>query len=254
MALTLIAKSADDAAKAQRESAARNVIASFEALPDRRLLCFFDDEDWPLLRGRGMAANRGAYFHSPRWASTPYYVHGHAVPDGRPAFEELIYLHGTTCSNDVSLIMTFAHEMQHFVQHSNALLLWAANTLAYAMLRNLGPDELTALGLRACDIPFECEARIVAKRVAEKLFGQDFVRRHIEAKAAEHVTEQDATDWNCIRDLFSSTQYDLASETRRFFPKLHRHNSELEKALRALQRDDEAFLQIDLAVLLSGEG
>jgi hypothetical protein len=254
MSLTLLAKSVADAVKAHRESAARNVVAGFGALPDRRLLCFFDDEDWPLLRGRGMAANRGAYFHSPRWEDTPYYVRGHALPDGRPAFEELIYLHGSTCSSDISLTMTFAHEMQHFVQHSNARLLWAANTLAHAMLRHLEPDKFAALGLRVCDIPFEREARIVAKRVAEKLFGQDLVRRHIEAKAAEHVTEQDATDWDCIRDLSGSTQYDLAIETRRFFPKLQRHKSELERGLRALQRDDEAFRQIDLDVLLSGKG
>ena len=73
---------------------------------------------------------------------------------GMGIFDELIYLHGSTCASEVGLTMTFAHELQHFVQHGNMLTLWAANTL----IPQLPKSVINALGLRWCDIPHECEA------------------------------------------------------------------------------------------------
>lgn len=251
MPLKLAVKASEEVRK-QREEAVLRAVAHFECLPDRRLLCFFDDRDWPFLRGHGMAANRGAYFHAPPWQNTPLYVREQALVAGQPVFDELIYLHGSTCSSHLGLTMTFAHELQHFVQHSTTPSLWAANTLAYVMLRDLENKDFKALGLRTCDIPFEREARIVAKRVAEDLFGAGAVHQHIEAKIVERVTEQDATDWDCIRSLAVPVPYDLASETERFFPMLRRQRAELERALRSLQSTDVVFGDVDLNALLSG--
>src|SRR4051812_33083083 len=62
------------ALKRRRESIAESVIAHFgERLPDRRLLCFFDDEDWPLFKTSG-EENRGMYWPIKRdagWANLP---------------------------------------------------------------------------------------------------------------------------------------------------------------------------------------
>lgn len=233
-------KSSDTAIRKDREEAAYRVIVRFgERLPDFRLLCFFDDEDWPVLRGRGMAANRGAYFSNPPWVDTPPYIRGCALVEGQPAFDNLIYLHGSTCADKVGLTMTFAHELQHFVQHGTSRLLWAVNTLAYATLRDLEMPDFKALALRTCDIPFEREARMIAKRVAEDLLGKDRVHKHIEAKIAERVTEQDAVDWDCIRGLDVTAPYDLASETQRFFPRLKTCRLELERELRRRQTDTD---------------
>src|SRR6266700_869414 len=157
---TVKVKSGDDAIKKQREEAAQHVIAHFgNRLPDFRLLCFFDDEDWPALRGPGMAANRGVYIRkdsSPaEWQEACTFV------DGLPDFDNFIYLHGSTCSSAVGLTMTFAHELQHFVQYAAEPKAFAENTLAYVTLRNLSRSDFEALGLRSCDIPHEREARII---------------------------------------------------------------------------------------------
>lgn len=111
-------------------------------------------------------------------------------------------------------------------------------------------SSFKALGLRACDIPHEREARIVTKRAAEDLLGAEAVRQHVEAKMAERVTEQDAVDWDCIQGLDVHAPYDLIGETLRFFPMLRGCRLELERALRVLQFDDVAFRQIDLNALL----
>lgn len=219
-------------------------------LPELRLLCFFDDQDWPALRGPGMAANRGIYI---RKASSPEeWYEACAFVDGLQDFDNFIYLHGSTCSNDIGLTMTFAHELQHFVQYGFTPKLWAENTLAYVTLRNLEPAHFEALGLRSCDIPHEREARIVAKRVAEALFGVEPVRQYIDTKRTEFITAQDATDWDCIRDLVASTPYHLEAETELFFPRLRGCRLELQCALRSLQASDPDFNDINLDALLTG--
>jgi hypothetical protein len=201
-----------------------------------------------------MAANRGVFSPpgSRLWREALGNIADCACADGRTAFDGLIYLHGSTCSDEVDLTMTFAHELQHFIQHSTALTLWAANTVAFNTLRHLNMPDFVALGLRAYDIPIERDARIVARRVAEDLFGAETVLRHIEVKIAERVTEQDAADWDCIRGLDVSTPYDLALETRLFFPRLRSCRSELARALRQFQNDPD-FKGVDLDALLNGD-
>jgi hypothetical protein len=39
--------------------------------------------------------------------------------DGPLAFDDFVYLHGTTCGEDIALSMTFAHELQHCIQHAD---------------------------------------------------------------------------------------------------------------------------------------
>jgi hypothetical protein len=144
--------------------------------------------------------------------------------------------------------MTFAHEMQHFVQHASVPALWAANSL----IHNLPKRVIAALALTWCDIPHEREARIVSKRTAECLLGAEATRRYIDAKIAERVTNDDAADWQFIRDLDTSTPYDLARETGLFFPRLRDYKSELEGVREELAVDDPIFSCVDLDVLLGG--
>jgi hypothetical protein len=170
--------------------------------------------------------------------------------DNHPVFDDLIYLHGSTCSSDMGLTMTLAHELQHFIQHSERTQLWAANSL----IPKLKKTTVMALGLRWCDIPHEREARIVSKRIAEQIFGAELVRQYIDGKITESVTECDAADWECIRGLATSTTYDLASATKLFFPRLRDHKPELERTLRGFQFEDPDFPRVDLEALLSGVG
>jgi hypothetical protein len=142
--------------------------------------------------------------------------------------------------------MTLAHELQHFIQHADHTRLWAANSL----IPNLHNMVMAALCLRWCDIPHEREARIVSKRTAEDLFGPDAVSQHIDARLANPVTEQDGIDWQCIRELSASSPYDLANETKLFFPRLTDYSDQLQAALAHFQAIDPDYADVDLQGLL----
>ncbi len=251
MAPTVIVKSENVGIRTQRETAAQRVIANFgNQIPDRRLLCFFDDTDWQPFKDRFGKENRAFYgpLREEALPDWPDYVRRLIfVPLSAPkvAFDHVIYLYGSTCSSLLALTMSFAHELQHFVQHENVRLLWAANSL----LPHLDGSVISALELRWCDIPHEREARIVSKRTAENLFGVGDVNRYVDAKIAESTTDGDRTDWECIRGLDTSTHYDLALETMLFFQRrLKDYIPELEKALQRMPADFSA--DVDLRKLL----
>jgi hypothetical protein len=255
----VIVRSADIGIESQRRGAAQRVIAQFgNQIPGLRLLCFFDDKDWKTFKDCFGIANRGFYkpLKSEPLPGWPDYLRKLVFdesPTAAPrqlAFDHVTYLHGSTCANEVSLTMTFAHELQHFVQHSNAVDVWAANTL----ISQLGTTTMAAVGLRWCDIPHEREARIVSKRTTEQLFGAQLVGEHIDARIAEFLTEGDESDWEYIRELATSTSYDLVQETKLFFPRLRDHRSELEQVLEALRCKDPDFERVDLDSLLSVAG
>lgn len=195
-----------------------------------------------------MAANRGAHIkkRSQLWREARTFVEDLA------GFDSLVYLHGSSCTNDIGLTMTFAHELQHIIQYSAAPKLLAENMLVIETLRYLERSDFEALGLRMCDVPHEREARIVAKRVAESLHGVEAVRQYIDGRRRAFVTEQDAADWDCIQGLVASDGYDLAAETKAFFPKLNSCRVALERTLSALQTNDPEFGEIDLDALLNG--
>jgi hypothetical protein len=252
MPLTLTVKSTDVAAKRQREVTAHCVVDCLgHELPDRRLLCFLDDEEWQSFKDKKGIANRG--FYSPvtatdrLWRGAPAYIREIVFTDGL-GFDDFIYLHGSTCSSELGLTMTLAHELQHFFQHNEQAQLWAANNL----IPNLA-KTVSSLGLR-CDIPREREARIVSKRAAEQIYGVELVRQYISGKIVEHVTEGDAADWECIRGLATSIPYDLARETKLFFRRLKHYRSELEQILRNCKAEYRTYPDVDLDALLSETG
>jgi hypothetical protein len=251
MHLTLDVKSADPEKKRHREALAQRVLDCLQGRPDRRLLCFLDDEDWKAFKQVCGAAHRG--FYSPIilterfWQWAPNYI-WEIVNPGELAFDDLVYLHGSTCSCGVGLAMTLAHELQHFLQHSEQTQLWAANSL----VPRLPKTALRALELRWCDIPLEREARIVSKRTAEQVFGAELVRQYIDHKIADRETDDDASDWQCVQGLAALAPYNLAEETRLFFPRLKGYRRELEQVLRDFQAENPDFLAVDLGALLSG--
>ena len=254
MPLTLNVKSIDGTEKRQREAVAHRVVDCLGfCLPNRQLLCFLDDEDWWALKEESGIDNRGFYSpvtaDDPVWRNAPGYILEHVFVNRIPAFHDFIYLHGSSCSSDLGLTMTLAHELQHCLQHDEQTPLWAANTLIPNLCRATGNPP----GLRWCDIPLEREARIVSKRTAEQLFGADRVRVHIDAMIAKRVTVGDAADWECIRGLATSIPYDLARETKLFFQSLKDYRSELEDVLRDLQSGDPDFADLDLDRLIMGE-
>jgi hypothetical protein len=172
VSLKIEVKSYDGAVKANRQAAAQRVVDEFgNGLPDLRLLAFFDDEDWNYFRDELGASNRGLYTPIKsgnfQWEIWPHYVKECILVDDPSSFllkqdvDHVIYIHGTTCADDVGLIMTFSHELQHFIQYGFCRKLWAENFL----LPRLPKNVIDVTRLNWPDIPNEREARIVAKRI-----------------------------------------------------------------------------------------
>ncbi|OFV94621.1 MAG: hypothetical protein A3H28_00480 [Acidobacteria bacterium RIFCSPLOWO2_02_FULL_61_28] len=252
---TVNVKSDDITIKAWREAAAKSVIDHFgNQLPNLRLLCFFDDADCTYLKQIAGEANRGVYLsvlRGPAWQSLQHYVRDECFSAQLTwLFDRLIYLHGSTCANDVGLTMTFAHELQHFIQCSNMPKLWDANKFIYDFFNSA---SYSALGLKTFSFPHEREARVVAKRTAELLHGAEDVRQYIDTKITKPDNEDDAADWQYIQGIDTSAPYDLAGETKLFFRRLKPYRSELEKRLQEMKNEPD-FNGVDLDALFDGPG
>lgn len=260
----VVVRCKDRAVKARREALAERVLAYFgNTLPNRRLLCFFDEEDFRKLKNEVGAANRGLYeaidVHALRfwvdeyWGAWPHYVQERIVDGDERLFDHLVYLHGSTCLKDVGLTMTFAHELQHFVQHVENPGLWAENTLISVVLRRvLNKSDIASLGLIWSDIPMEREAMCVSKQCAQALFGRAEVTEYIDKEIKEAETcgdTADARNWRFMRDLDTSVPYDLEGQTVLLFRLLRAHKSQLALVLHQL-KGDPAFQAIDLDGIL----
>ena len=235
MPVTLRVEAEDAAVKTQREILAQRVINYFGlCLPDSRLLCFLDDEDPPTLRGDHGPANRGLYMPIHDLGDLdgwPKDVRECIYPSNRygsrsRVFDDLVYLYGSTCIDEVGLTMSLTHELQHVIQHAGNRRLWAANTL----INDLKRETVSALGLTWADIPTEVEARIRSKCVAESLVGKQRVRKYINKRIGQRATEADVADWEFVRSLTTSSSVDLVAGTQLLFERLRECRSEIEVA------------------------
>jgi hypothetical protein len=252
VSLKVEVKSWDDAVRVKRQATAQRVVNEFgDRLPNLRLLAFFDDEDWSYFRYELGPSNRGLYTPikpNVQWGTWPYYVKECILVSDpstlrlRQEIDHVIYVHGTTCADEVGLTMTFSHELQHFIQYGFNRKLWAENFL----LPRLPKDVIDSTGLNWPDIPNEREARIVAKRIGVILCGADAVNQYIARKIVESVTSQDAEDWRFSQRVDPSLPYDLAGETKRIFQRLEPYRQHFDAFL-AQMREDVDFNDIDLS-------
>jgi len=249
--VTLKVKSGNAALRALRQAAAERVLDYFDGcLPSSRLLCFLDDGDPPILKQVFGVANRGVYgpiHDSTPLADWPEYVSGCILVDDGVSLlyprviDDLVYLYGSTCANEVGLTMTLAHELHHAIQHANARKVWAVNGL----VPQLPKTAIAALKLQWADIPIERETRIVSRRVAVDFFGEKRVTQYIDEKIAEAITEVDVADWQFVRALTPSSSVEIVGDTQRLFQRLKGCRSELEAVLQE-KKDNPDFGDIDL--------
>jgi hypothetical protein len=134
-------KSKDVALRAKRQMLAELVVAEFELPTKPRLLCFLDDVDWDFLKGEWGPgkSNRGIHIPTdkdiplyPEWYYWPDYLQESIASAGplgwlKYDFDNVVYLHGSTCEKVVGLVMTLAHELQHVTQYMNHRIVWAEN-------------------------------------------------------------------------------------------------------------------------------
>lgn len=250
-AITIHVKSEDLVAGAHRTQVAERVQDYFEkhfpAPLASKVLCFLDDIDSPELKGRLGSANRGLHWPIIKgqglvdWPQYMWDLIAPTVPGSSDLmwpFDSVIYLHGTTCETDIGLTLTLAHELQHFLQYANSRRVWAINTL----LLNL--PALPTEHIRVMwDIPIEIEARIVAKQVAETLYGCEPVATHVADRIRANVTPNDVEDWRFFQGIDASQSYSVIEATRSL---VNVHISQLKEFQRqAGYKDDSDFSAID---------
>ena len=179
----------------------RQVLDSLE-LPQKRLVCWFDDVSH--LDPVCPESYRGVFLPiTPKGKGDwPEYVRRDFRQD---LFDALIYLPGTTCCADDTILfeIAFAHELQHFVQWACAPEVWKAGSR-----RLQGLDPMTEA--KAWHIPTERDATSVSKGVAEALNGPDTVTKYAEAQIKEGLYK---SYWEFFQGLSVSGDYDWIKET-----------------------------------------
>ena len=180
----------------------------------------------------------------------PSYVRGYVCPSDRSGYrtrviDDLVYLYGSTCADEVGLTMTLAHELQHAIQHGKERKVWAVNSL---IANDLSRRTIaTALKLKWSDIPIEVEARIVSKLTLRKVsLMNSALRITLIRKLLNGSLRTDSADWQYIRTLTVSTTIDLAAETQQLLKRLKGFRLELENALQEKrQNPDYADIVLD---------
>jgi hypothetical protein len=86
----------------------------------------------------------------------------------------VIYLRNRTCESPTGTAITFAHELQHFMQYGSNHEAYQSGHDLQSRFREDGRSAFP------WDFPHEREAQIVSKKVAEVVLGKDEVRRYAE--------------------------------------------------------------------------
>jgi len=195
-------------------------------LPPKRLYRYFAAWDDGNLQQQHGQHYRG--FHAPRASRNilPLYLlncfyrpfnETYGMPfEETIAFDNLIYIRSVTCLDVVGAVITYGHELQHFVQHGFTPKLSSVNFALYENLKLFEPAAIPT------DIPHEREANIVSKRVAEIVCGVGAVRTFAEKQVLimERAGEEEQkARFVFFRDVPSSTKYDLVQETLRLVEK-----------------------------------
>jgi hypothetical protein len=256
MPLRLEVISTDPAVREKRKEAADRTLEKFaDKLPDLTLLVFLDDRDDPDVKrvygtARGVAGPIRANSPTIRWLVDPT-----SGAERNPRDDYGIYLHDSTCSDEVALTMTLAHELQHFFQYGFKRRLWAESNLIHMLPWEIQKRE----HLNWPDIPHEREARIVAKYVASEICGRGAVESYIDRlisethkRCSDGIVGKDQTlmeldDLKFSRELASSSvDYDLGAGVRALFQRLRPYRHELEDALRR-KKDCRDYKSVDLS-------
>jgi len=239
---TLYVISDDPDVKAHREETCRCVRCYFERnyriAEQPRVVCIFDKNDClksqlgrdPAVRGGFLPTEGLPLFFFPQYMRDIIAPIDERTNECAFPYAGIILLHGSTCEADVGLTLTFAHELQHFLQYTTEKPLWIMNKL----LMGLHNEEFKVMW----DFPIEIEARTTAKKVAESLFGAEPVRELIQERIKAHITDGDVQDWEFVQGIVSSVPYKLTEGTKLL---VKRHRRQLEEFLQRCKDDAEAL-------------
>lgn len=188
-------------------------------LPEESLYCIFDDKERSeFIQFPGFGSKYCGFF----WPVKRYGIddgiwpweivdHFSNVSQG-VAFlcDVVIYLRKRTCDSRTGITITFAHELQHFMQYAYKFKIWRAN----AYLQDAAVPKLT--NPHPWDFPVEYEAQFVSKLVAESIIGREEVNRY----AIDQISNcDDPEKWKFFLGLDTSQSFDLLEETKHWVQK-----------------------------------
>jgi hypothetical protein len=128
----------------------------------------------------------------------------------RSSSDYLIYLTKATCVDPTGCAITYAHELQHVIQHGLYPKLLEINRALRCHLSDFKPMA------NEFDFPTEKDANIISKRVAELVCGVDAVRRFAENRVssmrAAGAAAQEAK-WELFLKTPSTTTYEPLAPT-----------------------------------------
>lgn len=219
-------KSADGLVKGRREAACRRVLEHFQLqLSELSLLCFVDEEavedmDFEEKKNAKLGvANRGFFVRSVKSAldvgnpPLPSYVRSSLRgATGENLFHKLIYVHGSACDPEESLIITLSHELQHFFQDRNEPQAGDLDCRLLGRLRNWQEH------------PSEHDAMLRSKQAAASLCGEDLVNRYADSrielsKKNQRIWHEDQLRWEFFRSLQISSEYEFGKEVVQLWEK-----------------------------------
>ena len=189
-------------------------------LPQESLVCIFDEVDRECFTnspelGRNFCGFT-ALFCEPKFRPN---VRGwppevlKCVWDGSKYLCDVaIYLRSRTCQSQTGTVITFAHELQHFMQHGNSRKVWLANRHLQCIYRRCQQR------VPPWHFPHEYEALLVSKQlaVAEDVLSPGEARDYAEQEREREQVERvgDLRKWEFFRDLSVQEEFDLLERTR----------------------------------------
>jgi hypothetical protein len=204
----------DNSNRPELEPLCGEVLKHFQ-LPQRSLICIFDDEERPVfLDSLSLGMNYCGFFvpvrKFGRCFQWPQPILNHAYNsdwlDPEPKgwrCDVVIYLWDRTCNNSIGTVITFAHELQHFMQYGHNYKTWRADGL----VKEVYPGEPMA----PWRLPCEYEAQLISKRVANGILGVDVVTNYAEQKIQE---ENDPEKWSFFQGLDPEESFNLLDRTK----------------------------------------
>ncbi len=170
----------DNSKKDELEPLCNKVLEHFKQLPEQKLIAIFDDEErqeftvfTPSLGKEFCGFFRGNLYGMQPFPQEIKDDYLWSKQDGRWRCDVMIYLRSRTCQSPTGMAITFAHELQHFVQYGFSRKVWQANHDLQQIIRGFPwyfPDERDALTVsrgKVEDICGKVEVRTYAEQQIE---------------------------------------------------------------------------------------
>jgi hypothetical protein len=193
-------------------------VLRYFVLPPPSLVCIFDDHERPgFLHHPELGPNFCGFFLPLRqsgigngvWAPE-LVTHIWDKQQVEFAYDASIYLRKRTCDEVTSMVITFAHELQHFMQYGHHNQEWQLQRC----IQQVAAPRL--IHPRPWHFPGEHEAQLISKRVAEQLLGTEEVRRYADARIA---SGDDIEKWQFFLGLNPIDDFDFRQQTAQWVAK-----------------------------------